>query len=160
MYNEIYKQNTDVQITAVQMISAALIFIAFFIVPAGFIERQRTAGEDGPAPYTAEALAERQDSDNTIAENTPADISTASTTPEDSTGQVAGASTTNAGMFRIPFTAVYIDLNSNAGLLTIAGIALFGIGLSLVGYVIFADDGEKRELALSEFEMHNLDRWN
>ncbi len=161
MYNDDFA-HSDVQISFMQILSAALVFIVVFIIPAGWIESQRQNFDSGPAPYTADALAERQQQSGSSNQNQDVNA-------DSEGGQVAGettapslttGTTNNAGKLRIPFTAYYIDMQSNAGLLTIGGIALFGVGISLVGFVIFSDKEPQRQQKLSNYELGNLDRWS
>lgn len=154
MYNDDFAKS-DVQISFLQLLSAAIIFIVVFIIPAGWFETQRLQTDSGPAPYTAEALAERTANTESISASDEGQVAGESTSSLTTTETV-----TSSNKFRIPLTAYYLDLQTNAGLLTIGGIALFGVGLSLVGFVIFSDKEPQRQEYLANYEFNNLERWN
>jgi hypothetical protein len=151
MYSDLYKGENHVQISAVQLITAALIVVFTFVIPASYLQYRQTNPASTATPYTAEALNQRPGGNVDVADE----------------GRVAGASTdgqSNNGIFRLPLTNYYFDMNSQSGLLTIGGGSLIFLGLSLLFYVIISDKPQKRpefsfEVESKQFELDNLEQW-
>ncbi len=118
MYKEAWEPKTNkTEISVVQMLTVVLTVLVVFILPAQLITLSK--GMNNQSPYTPTALEQRNQS-------------------ADSTAKVAGIASDakDKRMLQIPFTNVEIDLNSETGLLIIAGLILLGLSVILAIYLL------------------------
>jgi hypothetical protein len=137
-------QKDYLEISAVQMLSAAAIVLVSFILPAGALQYYQTRQAPESVPYVATA--------NT---NTP--------TVNANGGSVAGLSTSiPSNWFSLNLN---LDLESEKGMLTVAGIFLIITGISLVTFLAITPRRNNKlyhefNSDVSDFEREVVAKWN
>jgi hypothetical protein len=116
MYKEAWEtKDNKTQISVVQLLTVAVTVLITFVLPAQLITIAKTYS--GQSVYTQTALEQRNQSSQT--------------------GQVAGISTASGQkLVKIPFTTYQIDLNSETGILIIAGLILLGLSIIIAIYLL------------------------
>lgn len=121
MYSEDPKVHKKTQVSLVQVLTVLAAILVTFVLPAELFTyyQQNQQG----TPYTTAVVAHTSSSASTV------------------TGQVAGTNTQAASdIISIPGTSFSINLNSQTGILIIAGALLVALGLILMIYLLLSKD--------------------
>lgn len=138
LYRDLYKEQSTVEISLIQILTIAVIVMVTFVLPAQLIVSEQQRQAQNNIPYTATALQQRQAQDQL-------------------NGRVAGATTDTSNKVRVPFTTYYIDLTDESTMLTLGGSVMLGIGILGIAYLIYTRPKSQPQLALQE---DTITPWN
>ncbi len=122
MYNETLAPREKLEISLTQLLMITATVVAVLVIPAQLISFARYGNTR--SPYSASIVAEQNPSGQ-------------SANATSNTGKVAGVQT-EGSIINIPGTTIQVDLNSQTGLVVIAGLVLISIAIILLLYLLLS----------------------